>query len=200
MGATSIVFAGDRVALIVRGKQNAGHAPGKMEQHADCVKSDGSPVGYFGAEPGRANASGGQSGYLSSAVLVGIGGAVYDMNAFNIHRPYYVDASVARAYKALSTVLTVTVSSGEAKKFDEYWASLAKDPGTFSLLGRNCSTRASGAFAHSGILSGGIPGLDTPDNLYQQLVAERADRCASYSGYVGFQMAGNGMSVIVEDP
>ena len=32
--------------------------------------------------------------------------------------------------------------------------------------------------------------LDSPDNLYKQLVAQRSDLCRSYSGYVGFINAG----------
>lgn len=85
----NIVFAGDKVALIGRGKTSAEHSPGKLEQHADCVRSNGSPVGYFG-EAGEG------SGYTISAVLIGIRGEVYDLDGFKRSRPYYVDATIAR--------------------------------------------------------------------------------------------------------
>lgn len=200
-----ITFSGDKVALIVRGKTSEDHSPGKMEQHADCARSDGSPVGYFGGDGAGSSESSGSSGgsgrgsamsaFASSAILVGIEGQVYDLQEFQIKRPYYIDSGRAKTAGVVSTVLIVTVANGEATKFDEYWGSLKEDPGTFRLLGKNCSTRASGAFRHAGILSGGIPGLDTPNNLFKQLKAERPDRCTSYSGYVGFQVAGNGFSL-----
>ncbi len=188
----NIVFAGDKVALVVRGKTSADHSPGVLEQHADCVRSDGSPVGYFG-EAGEG------SGYILAAVLVGIRGEVYDMDGFRTHRPYYIDAHLARGYGVVSTALVVSVLGAQATRFDEYWNSLSTDPGTFRLLGQNCSTRASGAFRHAGILAGGIPGLDTPDNLYNQLIKQRRDICTSFSGYIGFTSMGRSMAMVVED-
>lgn len=148
MTTRNIVFAGDKVALIVRGKTSAEHSPGKLEQHADCVRSDGSPVGYFG-EGGEG------SGYITSAVLIGIRGEVYDMEGFKKHRPYSVDARLARGYGVVSTALVVRVSSAQADRFDDYWDRLTDDPGTFRLLGKNCSTRASGAFRLCGHPCGG---------------------------------------------
>ena len=192
MSERSIVFAGDKVALIVRGKTSAEHSPGKLEQHADCVRSDGSPVGYFG-EGGEG------SGYLTSAVLIGIRGEVYDMDGFAKHRPHYVNAKTARGYGVVSTALIVRVSSAQAERFDDYWDRLSDDPGTFRLLGKNCSTRASGAFRHADILAAGIPGLDTPNNLYKQLVKQRPDICESHSGYIGFTATGSTMAMVIED-
>jgi hypothetical protein len=193
MADTVITFSGDKIALIVRGKTSDAHSPGKMEQHADCARSDGSPVGYFGE-------GGAGSGYLTSAVLIGIAGEVYELAEFQVNRPFYVDCTVAKGYGCVSTALVVSIANGEATKFDDYWQKLKADPGTFRLLGKNCSTRASGAFRHAGILSGGIPGLDTPDNLYRQLKAERGDRCTSYSGYIGFEGAGNRFAMRIEAP
>lgn len=193
MANRNITFAGDKVALIVRGKTSAEHAPGKLEQHADCARSNGKPVGYFG-EGGEG------SGYITSAVLIGIRGEVYDLDAFKVHRPYYVDATIARGAGVRSTALVVRVSSAQAERFDDYWDRLAEDPGTFRLLGKNCSTRASGAFRHAEILASGIPGLDTPDNLYKQLVRQRADICDSHSGYIGFTAVGANMTMVIEAP
>ena len=189
----NIVFAGDKVALIVRGKTSAEHAPGKLEQHADCVRSNGSPVGYFG-EGGEGSA------YVTSAVLIGIRGEVYELDGFKKNRPYYIDAKMARGYGVVSTALVVRVASSQAERFDDYWKRLSEDPGTFRLLGKNCSTRASGAFRHAGILAAGIPGLDTPNNLYKQLVRQRRDICESYSGYIGFTTAGGNPIMVVEEP
>ena len=193
-------FSGDKVALIVRGKKNADHSPGKMQQHADCAKSDGTPVGYFGgASSGSSGAdSGGSSGglgYIAGAVLIGIKGEVYELDEFKIHRPHYISSAKAKAAGVVSTVLMTPVANGEAERFDEYWAKLKEDPGTFRLLGKNCSTRASGAFRYAGILSGGIPGMDTPNNLFKQLNSERSDKCDSFSGYVGFANVGNKFAI-----
>ncbi|WP_295392085.1 hypothetical protein [uncultured Thiodictyon sp.] len=94
----------------------------------------------------------------------------------------------------------VRVSSSQAERFDDYWNRLTEDPGTFRLLGKNCSTRASGAFRHADILAAGIPELDTPNNLYEQIIRQRRDICESYSGYIGFTTVGSGMTMAVEDP
>lgn len=193
MSHSEYVFAGTRVALIVRGKTDADHSPGVMAQHADAIRSNGSPVGYFGT-------AGEGSGYTTSAVLIGIRGEVYDLDGFKKHRPFYVDAARARTYQVISTVLMIQVEPDQARRFDDFWDDLQQSPGRFRLLGRNCSTRASGAFRAAGIVNGGIPGLDTPDNLYRQIVTEAAHRCTSVSGYVGFTARGNGMVLRVEAP
>src|SRR5260221_10661309 len=43
----TIKFTGDSVGLIVRGKKSHEHEPGLMEQHADCILSNGAPVGFL---------------------------------------------------------------------------------------------------------------------------------------------------------
>ena len=104
MAHEDIPFAGDKVALVVRGKESPEHVPGKRAQHADCVRSQGAPVGYFG-EDGEGNV------YITTAVLIGVRGEVYDLGTFTRKRPYYVDASIARAYQLISTALVVRVTS-----------------------------------------------------------------------------------------
>ena len=207
MGATNYTFGGDRVALIVRGKTGADHSPGLMEQHADCVLSTGAPVGFFGeasdgGSTGRAPSSVGGSGRgsvgKSNGVGMGMAGVVYDMEKLRQHRPYYVDLGMARGYGVVSTVLFVQVSAAEAMAFDKAWAEMARDPGSFQIVGWNCSTHASQAFRKAGILSGGIPGLDTPNNLYLQLVRERAGKTTSASGYVGFKASGAGYMLTID--
>lgn len=192
MPSRRVAFTGLSVALIVRGKESAEHSPSKLAQHADCVRSDGSPVGYFSRD-------GAGSGFLSAATLLGVDGKVYGLEEFRKNRPFYIDWKKAKAYNVVSTALVVTVSSNEAQKFDAYWDQLTKDPGTFRLIGKNCSTRASGAFRHAGILAGGIPGMDTPNNLYKQIKAEVPHRCHSYSGYIGVELVGNHLCMRVEE-
>jgi hypothetical protein len=86
-------------------------------------------------------------------------------------RPMYVDINLAKKYKVTSTVLLLEVSKPQADLFIKYWQNLKLNPGAFNILGGNCSTHASEAFIAANIVSSGIPGLDTPDNLYYQLKA-----------------------------
>lgn len=182
--ATKLSFTGTRIALIVRGKQNAAHEPDVDAQHADCILTDGSPVGFFGSGAGWSGVSG--------RVGMGLDGVVADYSWFIAHRPYYVDLTLAKRYGLISTVLTVDVSATAAAQFAAYWARLRLSPGDFELLGNNCSTHASDAFVSSGILPGGIPGIDTPNNLYKQLVAVKRGLTKSYSGLVGFTKRASG--------
>lgn len=188
MALNSYVFSGDRVALIVRGKTSHSHEPGLMAQHADCVLSNGSPIGFFGE--GNDN-SGNGSGMRMD-------GIVYDYSQLSKKRAPYVDAGIAKGTNTVSTVLFVRVSLSEAIAFDKAWADMTTSPGSFQILGWNCSTHASQAFRQAGILSGGIPGLDTPDNLYKQLCTEKASHVSVISGYVGFSAFGKGYMLNVE--
>jgi hypothetical protein len=180
-------FAGDKVALIVRGKKSHTHEPSKMDQHADCALSNGAPVGFFGeGNGGSSNGSG-----------LGMQGIVYDRSALAAKRAPSVDAKMAQSYGLVSTVLFVKVSAKEAAAFDLAWSDLSMSPGSFQILGWNCSTHASQSFQKAGILSGGIPGLDTPDNLYKQLCFEKKGKVSTISGYVGFSTHGNGCMLSV---
>lgn len=190
MTSSTIIFGGARVALIVRGKTSHSHVPGNLEQHADCILSNGAPVGFFGeGNDGSSNGSG-----------IGMDGIVYDYSALSRKRANYVNAGVAKGTGTISTILCVQVSSAEALAFDKAWVDMAADPGSFHILGWNCSTHASSAFKSAGILAGGIPGLDTPDNLYRQLCVEKAGKVSVISGYVGFSASGSGYLVTVETP
>lgn len=191
MSYTMINFSGDKVALVMRGKVSSTAPSAIFEQHADCAQSNGNPVGYFGQE-GRGLV------FSFRAALIGVDGAVFNLTDYEMHRPYFVRLNEAKARGTISTALVVSVANGEARLFDDYWRQLKNDPGTFQLLGKNCATRASGAFRHSGILSGGIPGMGTPDGLFDQLLTERRDRSVCYSGYVGFSKVGNGCALQVE--
>jgi hypothetical protein len=172
-----------RVGLIVRGKLSASHHPDLMAQHADAILSDGSPVGFYG------------EGYGGSSNQVGMGmqGVVYGYQDMRINRPFYVDADNAVANRVVSTVLLVQVTSAQATAFDANWAQMTQHPGSFNIVGGNCSTHASAAFIAAGILADGIPGLDTPDRLYAQIVKKLpAASLQTMSGFVGFAPAPGG--------
>ena len=85
----------------------------------------------------------------------------------------------------ISTVLLVEVSTEEARAFSDYWKQLANIPNSFHLIGKNCSSHASQAFVKAGILDRGIPGLDTPNNLYKQLTRQKNRKVTSITGYIG---------------
>jgi hypothetical protein len=207
MASFSFVFPGDRVALIVRGKTSHRHEPGVLEQHADCILSNGAPIGFYGAgndgSSGQASsgigASSKSSASFSNSLGMAMSGVVWDNVALSRKRANYVDLAVARTNKTISTVLFVRVSIKEAKAFDTAWADMATDPGSFQILGWNCSTHASSAFRKAGILSGGIPGLDTPNNLYLQLCREKKHKATYRTGYVGFSPYNSGWLLTVEE-
>lgn len=166
-----------KIALVVRGKQGPNQHPDKLDQHADVILQNGSPRGFFGT--GNDNSG--------NAIGLRMDGIVYDYPLFQRHRPQYVNADMAVSRRVVSTVLVIEVDAATAKKFDEAWWRMKQDPGSFDILGNNCSTHASAAFITAGLLDSTIPWMDTPDNLYDQLVeAIPAGRRTSYTGYVGF--------------
>jgi hypothetical protein len=182
----AIPFSMTMVGLVVRGKRTVAHDPGVMDQHADCILPGGAPIGFFGEGPNR---SGGARSASSMSIGMNMRGVVYDYRAFLVHRPWYVDLAEAKTLKVFSTILTVNVGAVVAARFAAYWSKLQSSPGGFDLLGDNCSTHASDAFVATGILKTGIPGLDTPNNLYRQLSKALPGATSSYSGHVGFAPA-----------
>lgn len=125
-------------------------------------------------------------------------GTVYDMEKLSQNRPYYIDGALAKGSGVISGVLAIQVGEVAAKAFDAAWDEVSKNPPSFWLAGANCSTRAAGVFKTAGILVGGIPGLDTPNNLFKQLATVHAGKCWSYFGYVGFQKSNSGYRVTIE--
>ena len=203
----NVSFAGGgRVGLIVRGKTSHKHEPSVLAQHADCILSNGAPVGFFGTgntgSTGGASSGSGASSRKSAAssntVGMGMTGVVYDAASLERNRANYVDLRIARATGTVSTVLLVQVSAKEATAFDKAWSDMTSNPGSFQLLGWNCSTHASQAFRKAGILSGGIPGLDSPDNLYKQLCFEKKGKVTMAAGYVGFTAQASGYMLTIE--
>ena len=167
-----------KIGLIVRGKQAPDHHPDKLAQHADTVLADGSPEGFFGER---------NDGSFNSVGL-GMEGIVYDYALLRINRPWYVDKAAAVTNRVVSTVLLIDVDQPTADKFKDAWDRMTKSPGEFNIVGGNCATHASAAFIAAGVISKTIPWMDTPDNLYQQLVDDLpAGRIVSYTGYIGFK-------------
>jgi hypothetical protein len=192
-------FDGKTLGLIVRGKYSHQHSPDLMAQHADVILADGSPIGFFGE--GDAYSSGASGSRSSNKSGLNMKGVVFDYHDMNVHRPYYVDLEMARSkYKVVSTVLLLEVTKQAAALFSDYWAQLKANPKLFNILGYNCSTRASQAFIHAGVARSGIPGLDTPDNLYRQIFAIKGGMVSVYVGYLGFvpKSPGRGFDVFVD--
>lgn len=195
----TFTFTGNKIGLIVRGKTSPTHEPGNMAQHADCVLADGSPIGFFGDEGAATGESTGQGSWNS--IGMNMKGLVADYHKLQTIRPYYVDTTLAKRYKVISTVLLIQVTPTEASLFKDYWTKLTLKPGSFHILGANCSTHASEAFVYAGILGGGIPGLDTPNNLYKQLVTVKKGKTESHSGHVGFTpVSTGGYTMTVDTP
>ena len=199
------------VGLVVRGKKNDADSPGYMQQHADCILPGGEPVGFYG---GKGDASSGSSGgsplgtikssdngpsiSLNSAGMNMRGMVAYYNDLLRI-RPMYVDVRMAKTYKTVSTVLLLDVTKTQADLFSNYWKNLKLKPGAFNIVGWNCSTHAAEAFKSANIISSGIPGLDTPNNLYLYLKRLYAKKVRIYSGYIGaIHTTGNNYDLVVE--
>ena len=149
------------------------------------------PTGFYGEANGGA----------SNGIGMGMQGVVYDYERLRIERPFYVNADSAVANRVVSTVLLVQVTADQARAFGDAWARMALHPGSFNIVGGNCSTHASAGFIEAGVLKDGIPGLDTPDNLYAQLVADLpAASLQSLTGFIGFSRSPRGGFDLVVKP
>jgi len=83
--------------------------------------------------------------------------------------------------------------------FSKYWQNLKLKPGATNILGGNCSTHAAEAFKSASIISSGIPGLDTPDNVYKQIKSLYLKKVHIYSGNVGANpLPGKSYELVVE--
>lgn len=181
------------IAVVIRGKQGEAHNPALMEQHADVVLSTGEPMGFFGSGGGP---------FARSGMLMD--GVVADYGVMQQIRPFYVEAKQAQDYDVVSTLCYLQVTDEQAARFDAFWKSpdesTKREMKSFSLVGDNCSTAASMALRHAGILGREIPGLDSPDALYHQLKTRFGMGFACQSGYVGFERMGNRFKAVVLPP
>ncbi len=176
------------VGLIVRGMWSKEHEPGVMEQHADVVVPGvGGKMatrGYFGDQPGVA----GSSAESRASTGLGLPGISADMAWFLANRRPYVDLELAKLLDMKSSLILLKVTLAQAALLNQYWQDLKADPQTFYILGKNCSTAAAAGFEHAA-LSKEIRGLDTPDNLFQQLRKQYSD-AFMISGYYGYTRTG----------
>jgi hypothetical protein len=174
--------------LIVRGMWSKNHEPGVMEQHADVVIPDAGGQmrthGYFGDQPGAT----GSSADSRASTGMGITGISADMAWFLQNRRAYVDLELAKMVDMKSSLILIKVTREQAADLNKYWEDLKADPGTFYILGKNCSTAAAAGFDHAHLFKE-IVGLDTPDNLFQQLRKHYQD-AFMISGYYGYTRAG----------
>jgi hypothetical protein len=159
-----------KIAYIVRYKKS--HAADAEEGggHSDCIMPGGAPVGYFGGG------------------LVNAQGAVFGYSNFLASRPHYVNLPDARANPCVSTVLVMDVGRQRADAFRKSWLSMRAKTDGFTIMGNNCSTHASRAcYAAGATRSPEVSGVDTPTNLYNQIVKDGLVPWRAYTGYVGFK-------------
>lgn len=182
------------IGLIVRGQHSEAHEPGVMEQHADAITTDTTgkmnTVGFFG-DAGGPGVSG---SHKSDSIGLGLKGVSADMAWFLKNRLAYVDLHLAIMQNVMSSLILIEVTKKQAADFSKYWDDLKKDPGTFNFLGGNCSTAAAAGFEKASVTKE-INGLDTPDNLFNQLKKEYP-KAFMISGHVGYIRAGRKWQVV----
>src|SRR5204863_1204948 len=139
-----------------------------MAQHTDCILPDGAPIGFYGQE--KDHLTGQWPTNPSTVIGMNMPGVVYDYKGIKTTRPWYVDVAMAKQQQVYSTILKLHVTKDRANRFKNSWLGMQRAPGPFNFVGYNCATHAALAFVEAGILNDEIPGLDTPDHLYEQLV------------------------------
>ena len=167
------------IAYIVRFKPTPAEAP-PDGGHSDCVMPSGAPVGYFGSG------------------AVGGTGVVFTYATYLAQRRHYVRLSDARAQPCISTMLVLDVGKRRAQAFRDSWFSMRSKTDGFTIVGNNCSTHASRALYAAGLISTHeVDGVDTPNNLYDQIVSDSPVAWKSYSGYLDFDPIGSGMDQLM---
>jgi hypothetical protein len=185
-----------QIGLIVRGKRSEDDSPSFRNQHADCVLPSGDPIGVFHAGTSFGVSSMDfPSGLIERIISLSpkkppkerrIRVLDYPVMITKPSLRYLVDAVAARSSGFVSTILLIDVSEENARRFNDFWKIQKRQPDSFYIFGRNCSTYASKAFQAAGILNSGIPLMDTPNGLYLQLRNRTGLKTMSYSGYIGF--------------
>jgi hypothetical protein len=175
-GSVNLSFAdGAKIAYVVRYKKNHMADAEEGGGHSDCILPGGAPVGYFGGG------------------IVAAEGAVFGFSNFAAQRPHYVHLKDAKANRCISTVLVMEVGRQRADQFRNAWLAMRARTDGFTIMGNNCSTHASRACHAAGVTrSPEIQGVDTPTNLYDQIIRDGLVPWRSYSGYLGFTPAQSG--------
>ena len=89
----------------------------------------------------------------------------------------------------LSTMLPIKVCPAQAQDMRDEIDDIDRDPGTFNLAGRNCSTMGCRILDAGGAGPGGIDGIDNPQNLMDQLANQHG--ATPFNGFTGVAPTGN---------
>ncbi len=81
----------------------------------------------------------------------------------------------------LSTICELKVCPANARQMATRANQIDNDPGRFHIAGRNCSTMGCSILGAGGVMSGGISGIDNPQNLMDQL---RDSGANCFTGYI----------------
>ncbi len=81
----------------------------------------------------------------------------------------------------LSTICELKVCPANAQQMATRANQINNDPGRFRIAGRNCSTMGCSILGAGGVTSGGISGIDNPQNLIDQL---RDSGANCFTGYI----------------
>ena len=142
------------------------------KSHLDLVLPELGLVGYFGEGGGCCGKIGfGMTGHLN------IGN---DWCSGNTARKEYLRWHI-------SYICEIKVCPAEAKKMEETALKIHDDSGTFNYVGHNCSTVGCEIISAGKQKSGGISGIDSPQNLINQIKEKYGATC-----YTGYTLAGNG--------
>ena len=151
-----------KVYVVNRDATNSNDA----DSHLDLVLPNLGLVGYFGSGGGYC----GKMGFRMSGHL-NIGN---DWCSGDTAREHYL-----RSYK--SYICEIKVCPSAAKKMEEMAKSIHNDGGTFNFIGNNCSTVGCQILGAGDSQLNGISGIDSPQNLINQL--KRKYKATCYTGY-----------------
>jgi hypothetical protein len=153
--------------------RSGGGRTGTMEGHIDLGVPGSGMVGFYGIPGGGGAFAGsgmGLTGHLNQTPD--------DWNDGPTKRPDYITGV---AGGVLSTICEIKVCPEDVAKMNDEIKKLKAKPPTFNILGGNCSTRGCGILGAGGVMPGGIPGLDNPQNLLDELVKKYHAKC--YNGF-----------------
>lgn len=108
-------------------------------------------------------------------------------------RRHYIDAFYAQdaeyhgesGYKMVTDWIKFNVTPQQASALEKSWLELQQDTPKFRLFGLNCASRAAEMFVKAGILPHGLPGLDTPEAVYERIKEYYPDATCE-TGYFGY--------------
>ena len=145
------------------------------DSHLDLVLPNVGLVGYFGGRGGYCGKIGfGMPGHLN------IGD---DWCSGDTAREQYL-----RAHK--SYICEIKVCPSAAKKMEKMAKSIHNDGGTFNYIGHNCSTVGCQILSAGDSQLNGISGIDSPQNLINQLKKRYGATCYTGYTYAGKKVGG----------